>query len=102
MPQRMQLHQKYFDRGFEVVTLNMEGADEFPAVEEVIRKLNLEMPHLALAEGLSDEGVAAVQLPNGLLPAINIYDRGGELSVQWEGDVTDDELRQRIESLLQD
>lgn len=96
----MQLHQKYRDQGMDVITLNMEGEEALEMSQKLMKQLDIKATNLCLVESMSDEGIAATKLEEGVLPALNLYDRSGELRYQAEGVVDDDEVERALMELL--
>ena len=96
----MQLHEKHKDQGLVVATLNMEGESILEQASSVVRRLKLPTTNWCLKEGMSDESLAWLDRPDGLLPAINLYDRSGKLRYKFEAEIDHEELEQRLQELL--
>ena len=96
----MQLHQLHKDHGLEVITLNMEGAEKASEAAEILKKMNVAVTNWCLIGGASEEGLATVQ-GDGVLPAVNLYDREGRLRHQLTG-LDEVELDRVVEELLRE
>ena len=95
----MQLHEKLKAQGLEVIALNMEGAEKLESANAILQRLSVAVTNFCLAEGMSDEGLAAVQA-NGLLPELNLYDRKGRMRFHFEGLIDHEEVERRVGELL--
>ena len=96
----MQLHEELSDQGLKVITLNMEGKEIVPQAESVAKKLKLQLTNLCVDEGMSDEVLDFLDRPDGLLPAVNVYDYRGRLLHKLEGEFTHEDLKQAVDSAL--
>lgn len=96
----MQLHEKHKDQGLVVATLNMEGETMLDQANSVARKLKLTTTNWCLEGGMGDESLAWLDRPDGLLPAVNLYDRSGALRYKFEGMIEHAEVEQRVHELL--
>ena len=77
----------------------MEGPEQLDAATATLRRLNIDLNNICLAEAMSDEALAAVQA-NGLLPEVNLYDRTGKLRYHFEATIDHEEVEQKVAELL--
>ena len=94
----MQLYQQLKDQGLVVITLNMEGEEVFDKAAKILKDKNIAAVNLCLSGGSSDEGLAVLE-SDGLLPAVNLYDRNGTLRHQTTG-LDEEELDRVVRELL--
>ena len=100
LPHKVQLHQKYQDKGLTVITLNMEGeGDDGRSGEALLRQHQIGLVNLLLREGMMESAEEAVDSP-GVLPAVNIYDRQGQLRHQLTGLIDSAEVERFVLELL--
>lgn len=99
---KVQLHQKYSDKGFEVITLFVEGEETLDAGQALLEQLKLSATtNIAIAEGLAEEALPALQMTDdSLLPTIHLYDRKGRLRYRLEGEIDEEGVERHIEELL--
>lgn len=98
LPAKVQLHEKYRDKGLEVITVNIEGEEGMPAALDRLKKLSITTTNWCVAEAMSDEVKATLEVE--VLPAMNVYDRDGRLWESFVGDVDHEQLEGMIEQLL--
>lgn len=96
----MQLHQTYGDQGLDVIAMNMDGLEEKDAANKMLSQLDLPLVHWGLNEGMTEAGLAAVQVKDGAVPAIHLYDRKGRLRYRFDGVNDKEELERAIGELL--
>jgi thioredoxin-related protein len=97
----MQLHQKYSDQGLEVIIVNVEGEEGLEPSKELAKKLGLSCTNVVLAEGMSEEGLAAIQMTEEAgLPSIHFFDKKGRLRQRLEGFIDHDEVERLVGELL--
>jgi hypothetical protein len=66
----------------------------------MLSQLDLPLPHWGLNEGMTEAGLAAVQVEDGAVPAIHLYDRKGRLRYKFDGVNDKEEMERAIGELL--
>ena len=94
----MQLHNKYQDQGLEVITVNVEGEEGQQLALQSLQKHSVDLTNWCLVEGLSDEVTGLLKLD--AVPALVFYDKQGQHYETLVGEVSHEELEQRVERLL--
>ncbi len=97
----MQLHNKYQNDGLTVITLNMDGEEKEAEVDELLRTQNINLTNLVLREAMAQPALEAVDSA-GVLPAVNLYDRQGQLRHQLSGVIDRAELDGLVQALLEE
>ena len=92
------MYQQLKEQGLEVVTLNMEGDQVLDKATAILAAKHIAVTNFCLLEGSSEAGLAAVQ-GDGSLPAVNLYDRAGNLRHQTTG-LDEEELVRFVRQLL--
>lgn len=98
LPAKVQLHEKFQDKGLEVITVSVDGEDEMPKALDRLRKLKMTTTNWCLAEAMDEEVMEALEFDS--LPALNVYDRDGRLWDQFMGYVDHEKLEGMVEQLL--
>lgn len=98
----MQLHQKYADKGLEIITAFVEGEESIAAGKALLGRLGLSATtNIAIAEGMSEPALAALQMTEeDMLPTLHFYDRKGRLRYKLDGEIDEDAMERYIEELL--
>ena len=98
LPSKVQLHEKYREKGLEVITVNVDGVAEMPTALATLEKLSITTTNWCIAEGMDDAVTEALEFE--VLPALNVYDKAGRRWESFAGRVDHAILEEMIESLL--
>lgn len=98
MSHKVQLYQKHKHEGLEVITVNMEGEETQEKSLAILKRLNIGVTNWLIAEGSSEEALAALEA-EGALPTVNFYDRKGRKRHQLVG-INDAEIDDWVGRLL--
>ena len=79
----------------------MDGEEKLAEADELLRTQNIHLTNLALREAMAQPALEAVD-STGVLPAINLYDRQGQLRHQLSGVIDAAELDGLVQALLEE
>ncbi len=95
----MQLHREHQENGLALVTLNMEGEEKLEEAEVILREQEIVANNLILREGMTQDALDQLE-HDGVLPAVHLYDRQGQLRHQLTGVIDETELDRFVLALL--
>ena len=79
----------------------MEGEEKLSEADELLQTQNINLTNLVLREAMAQPALEAVD-SNGVLPAVNLYDRQGQLRHQLSGVIDRAELDGLVQALLEE
>ncbi len=77
----------------------MDGEEKVAEADELLRTRNINLTNLVLREAMAQSALEAVD-SEGVLPAVNLYDRKGQLRHQLTGMIESTELEGLVQALL--
>ena len=102
LPHTLELQRRYGDRGWVVVTVAIDDAENRGAAESLLGKSGAVGRHFIAASGAEPQGVKALGVERGTIPAIQVFNRAGQLDRTFgDGDlIPHAEVEQCVAQLL--
>ena len=97
-PRTVAFSQKYKDRGLSVFSLSFDSPDAPTGAQEFLKESNADFPHFISKFGSSVDSFEDFEIDS--VPHFRIYGRDGSLLHKWDGELEEEEIKQRIEEAL--